>query len=241
MGAGTNLLVRDGGFRGVVVKPGGGMRAVRVDGVHVTALCGASLSALAVAAADASLSGLEFAHGIPGSVGGAVYMNAGAYGGDIGGVIESARVFLPSAGAVISMRRDEMEFSYRNSRFQSAGGVVLEARFALTPGDGANIRARMSEFARRRAEKQPLHLPSAGSFFRRPGRGFAGKLIEEAGLAGLSCGGARVSPLHAGFIVNEGGATAAEIIDLMEIVRGVVFDRFGVLLHPEVRIIGDDI
>jgi UDP-N-acetylmuramate dehydrogenase len=134
MGAGTNLLVRDGGFRGVIVKPGDGMRAVRVSGARVTALCGASLSALAAVAADASLSGLEFAHGIPGSVGGAVYMNAGAYGGDIGGVIESARVFLPSAGAALSMRRDEMEFSYRNSRFQSAGGVVLEASFALWNG-----------------------------------------------------------------------------------------------------------
>ncbi|MDR1573389.1 MAG: UDP-N-acetylmuramate dehydrogenase [Clostridiales Family XIII bacterium] len=241
MGAGTNLLVRDGGFRGVIVKPGGGMRAVRVCGVRVTAGCGASLGALATAAADASLSGLEFAHGIPGSVGGAVYMNAGAYGGDIGGVIESARVFSPSAGAVVSVRRDEMEFSYRSSCFQSADDIVLVADFALAPGDGADIRARMSEFARRRAEKQPLHLPSAGSFFKRPAGGFAGKLIEDAGLAGLACGGARVSPLHAGFIVNEGGATAADIIDLTEIVSSLVFDRFGVLLHPEVRIVGDDI
>jgi UDP-N-acetylmuramate dehydrogenase len=241
MGAGSNLLVRDGGFRGVIVKPGARMRAVRVSGTRVTALCGASLAELAAAAAAAALGGLEFAHGIPGSVGGAVYMNAGAYGGDIGGVIESARVFLPSESAVVSLRREEMEFSYRSSRFRSAGGVVLEASFALAPGDGADIRARMSEFARRRAEKQPLGLPSAGSFFKRPAGGFAGKLIEDAGLAGLSCGGARVSPLHAGFIVNEGGATASEIIDLAEIVRGTVFDRFGVLLHPEVRIIGDDV
>ncbi|MDR2771192.1 MAG: UDP-N-acetylmuramate dehydrogenase [Clostridiales Family XIII bacterium] len=241
MGAGTNLLVRDGGFRGVIVKPGAGMRAVRVDGARVAALCGASRCELATAAATASLGGLEFAHGIPGSVGGAVYMNAGAYGGEIGGVLESARVFLPDEDAVVSLRRAELAFAYRSSLLQSLGGVVLEARFALAPGNGAEIRARMSDFARRRAEKQPLHLPSAGSFFRRPAGGFAGKLIEDAGLSGLSCGGARISPRHSGFIVNEGGATASEIIDLAEIVRSIVFDRFGVMLHPEVRIIGDDI
>jgi UDP-N-acetylmuramate dehydrogenase len=241
MGAGTNLLVRDGGFRGAIVKPGALMRAVCVRGGRVTALCGASLGAVAEAAAAASLSGLEFAHGIPGSVGGALYMNAGAYGGDIGGVTESARVFLPDEGRVVSLRRDEMAFSYRDSLFRSSDGIVLEACFALRPGDEAEIRARMSEFARRRAEKQPLHLPSAGSFFKRPAGGFAGRLIEDAGLAGLACGGARISPLHAGFIVNEGGATAAEIIDLAEIARNIVFDRFGVMLHPEVRIIGNDV
>jgi UDP-N-acetylmuramate dehydrogenase len=239
MGAGTNLLVRDGGFRGVIVKPGGELRAARVFGSRVAALCGAPLAAAAAAAADASLGGLEFAHGIPGSVGGAVYMNAGAYGGEIGGVIESARVFLPAEGTVVSLRRAEMAFSYRSSLFRSSGGVVLEAFFALEPGDEAEIRARMSEFARRRAEKQPLRLPSAGSFFKRPEGAFAGKLIEDAGLSGLACGGARISPLHSGFIVNEGGATAAEIIDLMEITRSIVFDRFGVMLQPEVRIIGD--
>ncbi|MDR2088677.1 MAG: UDP-N-acetylmuramate dehydrogenase [Clostridiales Family XIII bacterium] len=241
MGAGSNLLVRDGGFRGVIVKPGADMRAVRVSDARVAALCGAPLAAVAAAAADAALSGLEFAHGIPGSVGGAVYMNAGAYAGEIGAVIESARVFCPAGGAVCSLRRDEMEFSYRNSFLQPEGGVVLEACFALAPGDGEAIRARISEFARRRAEKQPLRLPSAGSFFKRPAGGFAGKLIADAGLAGLACGGARISPLHAGFIVNEGGATASEILDLMEIARSIVFDRFGVMLHPEVRIIGDDL
>jgi UDP-N-acetylmuramate dehydrogenase len=239
MGAGTNLLVRDGGFRGAIVKTGARLCAVRAEGACVTASCGAPLAAAAAAAAAAALSGLEFAHGIPGSVGGAVYMNAGAYGGDIGGVTASARVFFPDRG-IVPMRREEMDFSYRSSLFQSAGGVVLEACFALSPGDGAEIRARMSDFARRRAEKQPLQLPSAGSFFKRPAGGFAGKLIEDAGLAGLACGGARISPLHAGFIVNEGGATAAEILDLMEIARSIVFDRFGVMLQPEVHILGDD-
>jgi UDP-N-acetylmuramate dehydrogenase len=241
MGAGSNLLVRDGGFSGVIVKPGADLCAVRADGNSITALCGAPLAAVADAAADASLGGLEFARGIPGSVGGALYMNAGAYGGDIGGVTESAKVFMPQDGLVRSLRRDEMEFSYRSSLFRSSGGVVLEARFALVPADEADIRARMAEFARRRAEKQPLGLPSAGSFFKRPAGGFAGKLIEDAGLAGLSCGGARVSPLHAGFIVNEGGATVSDITDLMEIVRSTVFDRFGVMLEPEVRIIGDEV
>jgi UDP-N-acetylmuramate dehydrogenase len=241
MGAGSNLLVRDGGFRGVILRPGEGLRSVRVRGDRVFALCGAQLSAVCAAAAAASLGGLEFAQGIPGSVGGAVYMNAGAYGGEIGVVFESARVFFPDRGAVSALGRDEMEFSYRSSLLRSEGGVVLEARFALTPADGAEIRARMSDFAHRRAEKQPLRLPSAGSFFKRPEGGFAGKLTEDAGLAGLACGGARISPLHAGFIVNEGGATAAEIIDLAEIARSVVFDRFGVLLHPEVRIIGEDV
>jgi UDP-N-acetylmuramate dehydrogenase len=241
MGAGSNLLVRDGGFRGVIVKPGADLRAVRVGGNLITALCGASLAAVSDAAADAALGGLEFARGIPGSVGGALYMNAGAYGGDIGGVTESAKVFTPADGAVLFLRRNEMEFSYRSSLFRRSGVVVLEARFELVPADEADIRARMAEFARRRAEKQPLSAPSAGSFFKRPTGGFAGKLIEDAGLAGLSCGGARVSPLHAGFIVNEGGATASDITDLMEIVRSTVFDRFGVMLEPEVRIIGDDI
>jgi UDP-N-acetylmuramate dehydrogenase len=240
MGAGTNLLVRDGGFRGVILKPGERMRGVSVAGARVTAQSGASIGAVAAAAAAASLSGLEFAHGIPGSVGGAVYMNAGAYGGDVGGVIESARVFLPAGGVIRSFRREEMAFSYRSSLFQSSDGIVLEAAFALAAGDEADIRARMSEYARKRTEKQPLQLPSAGSFFKRPAGGFAGQLIEEAGLSGLSCGGARVSPLHAGFIVNGGGATAAQIVDLAETVRGVVFDRFGVLLQPEVRIIGED-
>ncbi|MDR2296435.1 MAG: UDP-N-acetylmuramate dehydrogenase [Clostridiales Family XIII bacterium] len=241
MGAGTNLLVRDGGFRGVIVKPGARLRAVRIEGRRVSALCGAPLREAAMAAAAASLSGLEFAHGIPGSVGGAVYMNAGAYGGDIGGVIEAARVFLPDRDAVVTLRRDEMAFAYRSSLFRSSGGIVLEARFALEPDEGTAIRARMSEFARRRAERQPLRLPSAGSFFKRPAGGFAGKLIEDAGLSGLACGGARISPLHAGFIVNEGGATAAEIVDLAEIARGIVLCRFGVTLHPEVCIIGEDV
>jgi UDP-N-acetylmuramate dehydrogenase len=241
MGAGTNLLVRDGGFRGVIVKPGSGMRAVSASGTTVFAQCGARLSEVAEAAAKASLSGFEFAHGIPGGVGGAVYMNAGAYGGDIGGVIESARVFRPDRGDVVSMGRGEMAFSYRDSLFRASGGIVLDARFALTRADEADIRARMAELARKRSEKQPLGLPSAGSFFKRPPGGFAGKLIEDAGLAGLSCGGARVSPSHAGFIVNEGGATACDITDLAEIVRGVVFDRFGVMLEPEVRVIGEDL
>jgi UDP-N-acetylmuramate dehydrogenase len=213
---------------------------VRIEGKSVSALCGAQLSAVAEAAARTSLTGLEFAHGIPGSVGGAVYMNAGAYGGEIGGVIESARVLTPDS-AVISVGADGMAFSYRDSRFRSSGEVVLEARFALARGSESDIRARMAELARRRAEKQPLNMPCAGSFFKRPEGGFAGKLIEETGLAGLSCGGAMVSPKHAGFIVNAGGATASEIVDLMEIVRGAVFDRFGVMLEPEVRIIGDDL
>jgi UDP-N-acetylmuramate dehydrogenase len=225
----------------VILKPGELMRGVRVAGVRVTALCGAPLGAAAEAAAAASLSGLEFAHGIPGSVGGAVYMNAGAYGGDVGGAIESARVFLPAGGGACALRREEMAFSYRNSLFQSSDGIVLEATFALVPADAADIRARMSEYARSRAEKQPLHLPSAGSFFKRPAGGFAGKLIEDAGLSGLSRGGARVSPLHSGFIVNEGGATAGQITDLMKTVQSAVFDRFGVMLHPEVHIIGDEV
>jgi UDP-N-acetylmuramate dehydrogenase len=168
-------------------------------------------------------------------------MNAGAYGGDIGGVIESARVLPLSGGPSVSMSRGEMEFFYRSSVFRSSGGVVLEAVFALMRSPEADIRALMAELALRRSEKQPLNMPSAGSFFRRPADGFAGKLIEDAGLSGLSCGGAGVSTLHTGFIVNTGGATATDILDLMEIVRSTVFDRFGVMLEPEVRIIGDEI
>jgi UDP-N-acetylmuramate dehydrogenase len=241
-GNGSNLLVRDGGFRGVIVRIGKPVGRIDVDGCGISVQAGALLSELAEAAAAASLTGLEFAGGIPGSLGGAICMNAGAYGGEMRQVVETARVYAPGApgAGVAEIGRDALRLSYRSSALQENGGVVvLGAKLRLAPGEPSEIRGRMAEFARRRAEKQPLGLPSAGSFFKRPQGHFAGKLIQDAGLAGLIFGGAQISGMHAGFIVNRGGATAADIIGLMETAQAAVMDRFGVLLEPEVRIVGE--
>ncbi|MDR0569893.1 MAG: UDP-N-acetylmuramate dehydrogenase [Clostridiales Family XIII bacterium] len=251
MGNGTNLLVRDGGFRGAAVRLGRAMGAVSAEGTEIRAQAGALLSEVAAAAAAASLTGLEFAAGIPGSVGGAIYMNAGAYGGEVGQTLKTVRVLYEAGGtardgreaargfAIEERSREEMGFGYRRSALATDGGIALEAVFALERGDGPRIREKMRELALRRKEKQPLDLPSAGSFFKRPPGHFAGKLIEDAGLAGLRLGGAQVSPLHAGFIVNTGRASARDVIDLMEVVRSTVFLQSGVMLEPEVRIIGE--
>ena len=166
-------------------------------------------------------------------------MNAGAYDGEISQIIESAEILSKDGSRIFTLNKEELELSYRNSILQRTGDVLLKAVFLLEPGDREKIADRMKELAARRAEKQPLDYPSAGSFFKRPHNHFAGKLIQDAGLQGLSKGGAQVSTLHAGFIINTGGATATDIIDLMEIVRGTVYEEFGVLLEPEVRIIGE--
>jgi UDP-N-acetylmuramate dehydrogenase len=243
MGNGTNLLVRDGGYRGIVIRLGGALGGVRVDGRQVAARAGAPMAAVAQAAAAASLTGLEFAGGIPGSVGGAVYMNAGAYGGEVSRALKSARVAYidgrTKGARVENEGPDSLRMSYRRSALRDTGGIVLEAVFSLEAGDMGGIRARMDELSAARAEKQPLGLPSAGSFFKRPEGHFAGKLIRDAGLCGMAVGGAEVSALHAGFIVNRGGATASDITRLMELVQREVYGRFGVALEPEVEIIGD--
>lgn len=239
VGNGSNLLVRDSGYRGVILRIGEPFQKLRATENRIEAGAGVLLSAAAREAYNASLTGLEFASGIPGSVGGAVFMNAGAYDGEISQVIESAEILSKDGSRIFTLNKEELELSYRHSILQKTGDVLLKAVFLLEQGDREKITERMRELTARRTEKQPLSYPSAGSFFKRPHNHFAGKLIQDAGLQGLTKGGAQVSTLHAGFIINTGGATATDIIDLMEIVRGTVYEEFGVLLEPEVRIIGE--
>lgn len=246
LGCGTNVLFSDSGYDGVVLRIGRGFSDINLfecgpsdEGELFRAIAGAGarLSKLAILAAERGCKGFEFACGIPGSVGGAVLMNAGAYGGEIKDYICSVRALGPD-GSVRVYKKEEMELSYRRSIFTDSGEIILSAEFELVPGDPEEISALISELGKKRAASQPLQYPSAGSFFKRPEGHYAGKLIEEAGLKGLRIGGAMVSPLHAGFIINAGGASASDVIDLMNVVRETVADRFGVLLEPEVRIIG---
>lgn len=238
MGNGSNLLVRDGGFRGLAVRLGKAFSRIEPWEYGLKAQAGALLSALACEAAEASLTGLEFAQGIPGTVGGGVYMNAGAYGGELGKRIESVTVL--DHGTVREIHGTEMGFGYRHSRAMEEKWIVLGARFRLEKGEKEQIDAAMRDFAARRKEKQPLNYPSAGSFFKRPEGHFAGALIEKAGLKGKQVGGAQVSEKHAGFLINAGGATAADFLTLMKLVQETVQKESGVLLEPEVRIVGDD-
>lgn len=237
LGNGSNLIVRDGGIRGLVIVLGERMSAVRVDGEIVSAQAGAPLGRVAAAAQAAGLTGLEFASGIPGTLGGGCAMNAGAYGGQLSDALLDARVLLD--GAVRTLTRGEMEMGYRTTLPLRRGGVVLEARFALARGDRDAILARMRELNARRREKQPLNFPSAGSVFKRPEGHFAGALIEQAGLKGAAIGGAQVSPRHAGFIVNTGGATAADVLALIAHVQREVLRASGVRLETEVRVVGE--
>lgn len=239
IGNGSNLLIKDTGYEGVVLRIGEAFQEIRVNGDRIEAGAGVLLSAAAREAAGASLTGLEFAAGIPGTIGGAVFMNAGAYDGEISHIIESAEVLSGDGNRISILSGEELELSYRYSILQTTGDIILKATFLLKKGEPEAINARMKELSARRAEKQPLTYPSAGSFFKRPHNHFAGKLIQDAGLCGLSVGGAQVSNLHAGFIINAGGATATEIIDLMEVVRSTVYNEFGILLEPEVQIIGE--
>ena len=239
LGNGTNILVRDGGYHGVIVKMDDGFNAIRQEGNTLICGSGALLSMAARTAAHAGLTGLEFASGIPGSIGGAVFMNAGAYGGEMKDVLKEARLMKRDGTAFASVSARELEMGYRHSRLHETGEIVLEARIELTPGDEDEIWKTMGELTARRNGKQPVNYPSAGSFFKRPEGYFAGKLIQDAGLKGLSVGGAQVSQLHSGFIINRGGATATDILQLMQIVQGRVLEEFGVRLEPEVRIIGE--
>ena len=237
MGNGSNMLVRDGGVRGLVIVLGERFYGICVEGETLTAQAGASMARVASAAQAASLTGLEFISGIPGTLGGGCAMNAGAYGGQLSDVLVDAQVLL--GGEVRTLSRKEMQMGYRTTLPLREGGVVLSARFQLKRGDGEAILAQMKELNARRRDKQPLNLPSAGSTFKRPEGHFAGALIEQAGLKGLSVGGARVSEKHAGFIVNTGGATAADVLALIGRVQDEVERAFGVRLEPEVRIIGE--
>lgn len=238
IGNGSNLVVKDGGIRGLVIALGEGMAAIARAGETLTAWAGASLARVSAYAQASGLSGLEFASGIPGTLGGGCAMNAGAYGGQLSDVLVDARVLLD--GEVRTLTVEEMQMGYRTSLPLRRGGIVISARFALTPDDPEAIAARMRELNARRRDKQPLNYPSAGSTFKRPEGYFAGALIEQAGLKGKRVGGAQVSEKHAGFIVNTGGATAADILTLIGTVQDEVADRFGVRLETEVRILGED-
>lgn len=236
IGNGTNLLVTDKGIDRVIVKTTS-VRGIELTGEgEITAECGIPLSRLAVFAADSGLCGLEFAHGIPGTLGGALMMNAGAYGGEMKDVTVSVRT-LSREGEVAEVSVADAALSYRHSRFSDTGEIVLSAVLRLQEGVQADIRARMNELAERRRESQPLNLPSAGSTFKRPSSGYAAAMIDEAGLKGFSIGGASVSSKHAGFVVSDGGATFDDVIRLMQHIQDTVYAKSGVRLEPEVKII----
>lgn len=238
VGNGSNLLVGDGGIRGVVIETKGAMNTLRAEGERIVAGAGVLLSQAASRAASQGLSGMEFAAGIPGTVGGAVVMNAGAYGGEMKDVLESVTVLdAKCREKVLSV--EELELDYRSSCILKNGYIVLEAVFHLTAGDETQIRARMQELAGQRMAKQPLEYPSAGSTFKRPEGYFTGKLIMDAGLRGYQVGGAQVAEKHCGFVINRGGATAADIVKLMEDVKCEVERQFHVTLEPEVRMLGE--
>lgn len=237
LGGGSNLLVNDEGYRGLMIQLGDEFGQILMsDDTMITAKAGARLSKVGSFAASKGLAGFEFASGIPGTVGGAVVMNAGAYGGEIKDIIVSASV-LASDGRIQTLAADEMEFGYRTSIIQRKGWTVLSATFKLEHGDEESIRGHIRELAIRRREKQPLEYPSAGSTFKRPEGYFAGKLIEDAGLKGLCVGGAKVSDKHAGFVINEGGATASDVIRLTDEIKKKIMEIYGIELELEVKVI----
>lgn len=238
LGNASNLIVRDGGIEGLTLILTR-MNQVTVNGNNVIAQAGAAYIDTTIVARDHSLTGLEFAAGIPGSIGGAIFMNAGAYGGETKMVASKATVLLPD-GQVKELSNKELDFGYRHSSLQENHGVVLDATFSLQPGDHDQIAAKMDELNARRAAKQPLDLPSCGSVFKRPTGYFAGKLIHDAGLQGYTSGGAQVSMKHAGFIVNIDHGTATDYVNVIHHVQETVKQKFGVSLQTEVRIIGRD-
>ena len=238
LGNGTNILVKDSGYDGVIVKIGSGFDYVRQEGCRLVCGSGTRMSVAAKAALEGGLSGFEFASGIPGFTGGAVFMNAGAYGGEMKDILRRAKIVSKDGSREFYMTADELEMGYRHTKLHDTGDIVTEVEFVLEEGNRTQIKAKMSELMEKRNSKQPVNFPSAGSFFKRPEGYFAGKLIQDAGLKGLSVGGAQVSELHSGFIINRGGATATDILQLMEMIQARVFDEFGVRLETEVRIIG---
>ena len=239
IGNGSNTLVRDGGFRGVVFVTTD-MRRVTIDGTRLTGGCGVLLGSVGTNASRAGLAGAEFANGIPGTLGGAVYMNAGAYGGQLADIVCETVCYDLDAKQVLHLDNATQHFGYRHSVFMEKNYIILSATLQLTKDEPDAIRARMNDYLARRREKQPLEYPSAGSVFKRPEGHFAGKLIEDAGLKGLRVGGAEVSPKHAGFIVNVGGATARDVLELIERIREKVYAMSGVTLECEIRTIGED-
>lgn len=237
IGNGSNLLVSDKGYDGTVICIGKNMSDVRIDGNVITAFAGTLLSRIASVAQKNSLSGFEFASGIPGTLGGAVVMNAGAYGGEMKDVVTKT-TYISKDGSVNTVVGEEHLFGYRKSVFTSED-VILFSEISLKPGNRDEIKALMTDLNTRRKEKQPLEYPSAGSTFKRPDGYFAGKLIEDAGLKGYSVGGAMVSPKHSGFVINTGDATASDVANLIKHIQKTVHDKFGVLLETEVKFVGE--
>lgn len=239
MGNGTNLLVKDGGIRGVVIKITNGFNRIDIDGIRVVCQSGALLSTVANRLLKESLTGFEFASGIPGTIGGAITMNAGAYGGEMKDIVLKVRA-LDQNNKIVELTKDDMDFRYRGSRVVDEGLVVLAAEFQLEKGEYSKIEERMKDLTHQRTSKQPLEFPSGGSTFKRPEGYYAGKLIDDAGLRGIRYGDAQVSEKHCGFIVNTGKATFHDVYMLIQTVQKIVHDKFGVLLEPEIKIIGDD-
>ena len=238
LGNGSNLLVSDDGYRGMIINIMDNMDSVTVDGRIITAQAGAMLVRVSVMARDNALTGLEFASGIPGTIGGSVYMNAGAYGGEMKNVVKTVRA-IDEYGRIYELDSEKMDFSYRHSIVEERKLIVLEVTLELEHGSREAIDDRMKELAEARRSKQPLEYPSAGSTFKRPEGYFAGKLIMDAGLRGYSVGGAQVAEKHCGFVINKGGATASDVVELIRDVQHDVDDKFGVTLEPEVKMLGE--
>ena len=238
LGGCSNVIVRDGGIRGTVVRTTA-LKGVTVRGDIAQAMAGTTLYTLVRELHKAGLTGLEFASGIPGTVGGGVYMNAGAYGGEMKDFLISVQVLDRASGELLTVGADELELGYRSSRLMRENWIVVSADFKMQRGDMEDAKRRMAEYAAARKSKQPLEFPSSGSTFKRPEGHFAGKLIQDCGLKGAQVGGAQVSEKHAGFVINRGGATSGDVLELIEMVRREVYAKTGVLLEPEVRIIGE--
>ena len=238
IGNGSNLLVKDGGIRGLVIRLCRDMQHIEVQGNAIRVEAGAMMSTLSMAAAEANLAGLTFASGIPGTVGGGVYMNAGAYGGEMAQVVSLVEGF-DMTGEPFRYTREEMDFGHRHTRLMDENKLITHVTFQLQPGKREELLAEMVDFNTRRAEKQPLTQFSAGSTFKRPPNGFASAMIDQCGLKGCTIGGAQVSEKHAGFCINKGG-TAADFLALMAHVQQVVYEKFDTMLEPEVRILGED-
>lgn len=235
LGAGTNVLAPDEGKRGLIICTKDCLSGMeRVDETRISVMAGVPMARAAIFARDQELGGMEFAHGIPGTVGGGIYMNAGAYGGELRDIAERTRV-MDFSGAVREYIGEQQGFGYRASAFQSLPCVIVETVFRLTPGDRASITSRIQELNARRRASQPLELPSAGSTFKRPKGGYAAALIEQAGLKGQGVGGAQVSTKHAGFVVNTGGATERDVLATIELIQKRVYETSGIVLEPEVR------
>jgi UDP-N-acetylmuramate dehydrogenase len=238
LGNGSNLLVKDGGLRGIVIKLSK-LNKVIIEDTNIIAECGAQLKDVSMASLNANLTGFEFACGIPGTIGGATTMNAGAYDGEMSRALHSALV-IDNHGEIRNLSKEELELSYRMSAVLKYGYVVLQVTLKLEVGEHEKIKARIDQLTERRNDKQPLEYASAGSTFKRPEGYFAGKLIQDAGLKGLHVGDAEVSEKHSGFIINKGKASAKDLLELIELVKCKVYEMFGVELHTEVRIIGED-